>query len=169
MYQKLYVQKGSTVQACSIYDSVAMAGNCVKTPPVIVNGSVGYIPLYNVGDPRGSIGRVTIGDTTYAIGLTGVPQYSTAVYEQAGTYTFTVPAGCTRIRVTSVGGGGGAALQGYWGKQGGSSESPAHYESAFVIGRDGGYSGCGGINANGGIGGLVAWTHYVAYSSPSSD
>lgn len=43
---------------------------------------------------------------TYAILATGTPPYAKKQWTTAGTYTFTVPTGVTRIRATCVGGGG---------------------------------------------------------------
>ena len=54
-----------------------------------------------------SAGRVQKNGTTYALATSGKPPYTEKSWTTPGTYTFTVPAGVTRIRVAVCGGGGG--------------------------------------------------------------
>lgn len=59
------------------------------------------------GGVNSSAGRVQKNGTTYALATSGKPPYTEKSWTTPGTYTFTVPAGVTRIRVAVCGGGGG--------------------------------------------------------------
>lgn len=58
------------------------------------------------GGENSSAGRVQKNGTTYALATSGKPPYKKIEWTTPGTYTFTVPQGVTKIRVTMSGGGG---------------------------------------------------------------
>ena len=135
--QKLYIKKGSSTAACNIYSTAAEAGDKA------LRVGNGYVALKNVTDANATAGRVSINGVTYAIATqhtaaVSVP-YTEKSWTDAGNYSFTVPAGITRIRVAVCGGGAGKGSLVGNGKGGGNT-------SAF------------GITATGGHGGGVAWS-----------
>ena len=110
--KKLYVQKtGGTAVACTIYTTSAEAGD--KALRVRVDNTDGYIALKATDDANATGMRVKIGDVIYAVatkhesgGGVAVP-YTEQNWTKAGTYTFVVPAGVSRVRVAVCGGGAG--------------------------------------------------------------
>lgn len=78
-------------------------------------------------------------DTTYTVTENAVIPYGNTKYTTAGTYTFTVPAGVTKVRVSLIGGGGGAAVC--------SCDKPR------ATGGSGGNSSAVGLTGTGGAGG----------------
>ena len=135
--QKLYIKKGSSTAACNIYSTAAEAGDKA------LRVGNGYVALKDVTDANATAGRVSINGVTYAIATqhtaaVSVP-YTEKSWTDAGNYSFTVPAGITRIRVAVCGGGAGKGSLVGNGKGGGNT-------SAF------------GITATGGHGGGVAWS-----------
>lgn len=134
---KLYIQKtGGTAVGCNIYNTAAEAGD-----KALRVGS-GYVALKPITDANATAGRVSINGVTYAIATQHTAAVSVPYTEQqwtkAGSYTFTVPDGITRVRVAVCGGGAGKGSLVGNGKGGGNT-------SAF------------GITATGGHGGGVAW------------
>lgn len=83
-------------------------------------------------------GRVIKSGTTYAIKSQAKPAYTEKSWTTAGTYTFTVPDGITRLRVVLCGGGAGKG-------------------SLIGNGKGGDNTSAFGITATGGHGGGVAW------------
>ena len=134
--QKLYIKKGSSTAACNIYSTAAEAGDKA------LRVGNGYVALKDVTDANATAGRVSVGGVTYAIATQHTAAVSVPYTEQqwtkAGSYTFTVPDGITRVRVAVCGGGAGKGSLVGNGKGGGNT-------SAF------------GITATGGHGGGVAW------------
>lgn len=136
--KKLYVQKtGGAAVACNIYSTSAEAGD--KALRVRVDSTDGYVALKATDDANATDMRVKIGSVIYAVatkhesgGGAAVP-YTENYWTEAGTHTFVVPAGVTRLRVAVCGGGGG--------KGGG------------VLGGNGGDSSAFGLTATGGRGG----------------
>lgn len=135
--QKLYIKKGSSTAACNIYSTAAEAGDKA------LRVGNGYVALKDVTDANATAGRVSINGVTYAIAIQHTAAVSVPYTEQqwtkAGSYTFTVPDGITRVRVAVCGGGAGKGSLVGNGKGGGNT-------SAF------------GITATGGHGGGVAWS-----------
>lgn len=136
--QKLYIKKGSSTAACNIYSTAAEAGDKA------LRVGNGYVALKDVTDANATAGRVSIGGATYAIatkhesgGGTAVP-YTEKSWTEAGSHSFTVPAGITRIRVALCGGGAG--------------------QGAFAAGNTGGDTRAFDLFATGGEGGS-AWTY----------
>lgn len=134
--QKLYIKKGSSTAACNIYSTAAEAGDKA------LRVGNGYVALKDVTDANATAGRVSINGVTYAIttqhtAAVSVP-YTEKYWTEAGSHSFTVPAGITRIRVAVCGGGAGKG-------------------SLIGNGKGGGNTSAFGITATGGHGGGVAW------------
>lgn len=144
MSKKLYVkQTNGTAVGCNIYTTAAEAGD--KALTVRVDGVAGYVALKPITDANATAGRVSMGGMTYAIatkhesgGGVAVP-YTENYWTEAGSHSFTVPAGITRIRVAVCGGGAGKG-------------------SLTGNGKDGGDTSAFGITATGGYGAGVAWS-----------
>lgn len=104
----LAIKKGGTTYTCNVYDNRAEAGSAYFYYKV--NGVEYDIPLCAVGEYRATPGRVKEHTgTQWAIATTGVPVYGKAEYRSPGTFTFTVPAGVTKLRVEVAGAGGSSA------------------------------------------------------------
>ena len=135
--QKLYIKKGSSTAACNIYSTAAEAGDKA------LRVGNGYVALKDVTDANATAGRVSINGVTYAIATQHTAAVSVPYTEQqwtnAGSYTFTVPDGITRVRVAVCGGGAGKG-------------------SLIGNGKGGGNTSAFGITATGGHGGGVAWS-----------
>lgn len=135
--QKLYIKKGSSTAACNIYSTAAEAGDKA------LRVGNGYVALKPITDANATAGRVSVGGVTYAIatkhesGGAAIP-YTESYWTGAGSHSFTVPAGITRIRVAVCGGGAGKG-------------------SLIGNGKGGGNTSAFGITATGGHGGGVAW------------
>lgn len=141
---KLYIQKtGGTAVGCNIYSTAAEAGDKA------LRVGNGYVALKPITDVNATAGRVSIGGVTYAIatkhesgGGTAVP-YTEKSWTAAGSYTFTVPDGVSRVRVALCGGGAGAGGFGTGGNGGDTS--------AFGVTATGGEGGSAWTDGNGGI------------------
>lgn len=102
----LHIRKGSTEQSIKLYTTSAEAGNAYSY--FKEDGMQIYIPLGAENDSRATIGRVKEHTgSQFAILTSGKPPYHKDSYTNAGTYTWTCPAGVTKARVTVAGGGGG--------------------------------------------------------------
>ena len=136
--KKLYVQKtGGTAVACNIYSTSAEAGD--KALRVRVDNTDGYVALKATDDANATGMRVKIGSVIYAVatkhessGGTSIP-YTENYWTEAGSHSFAVPAGVTRLRVAVCGGGGG--------------------KGGWLLGGNGGDSSAFGLTATGGRGG----------------
>lgn len=130
--QKLYIKKGSSTAACNIYYTAAEAGDKA------LRVGNGYVALKPITDANATAGRVSVGGVTYAIATQHTAAVSVPYTEQqwtkAGSYTFTVPDGITRVRVAVCGGGAGKGSLVGNGKGGGNT-------SAFGITATGGHGG----------------------------
>lgn len=141
--KKLYIKKNNgDAVGCNIYSTAAEASD--KALTVRADGVAGYVALKPITDSNATAGRVSIGGVTYAIatkhesgGGTTVP-YTEKSWTTAGSYSFTVPNGITRVRVAVCGGGAG--------------------QGAFSAGGNGGDTSAFGVVATGGEGGS-AWTY----------
>lgn len=102
--KKLHLKKGTTEHLAKAYSTTAEAGTEYITNKI--DGVTAYIPIGATNDSRATMGRVTKNGTK-AILNSGKPPYTEMQWTTPGTYTFTVPAGVTRIRVAVCGGGGG--------------------------------------------------------------
>ena len=102
----IHIRKGSTEQTVKLYTTQAEAGDAYSY--IKVDGVQAYIPLGAENDGRATMGRVKEHTgNQFAILASGKPPYHMDSYTNAGTYTWTCPAGVTRARVTVAGGGGG--------------------------------------------------------------
>lgn len=102
----IHIRKGSTEQTVKLYTTQAEAGNAYSY--IKVDGVQAYIPLGPESDSRATLGRVKESNgNQFAILTSGKPPYHKDSYTNAGTYTWTCPAGVTQARVTVAGGGGG--------------------------------------------------------------
>lgn len=142
MSKKLYVkQTNGTAVGCNIYTTATEAGD--KALTVRVDGVAGYVALKPITDSNATAGRVNIGGVTYAIATqhtsaAGNVPYTEKSWTTAGSYTFVIPDGITRVRVALCGGGAG--------------------KGAFGAGNTGGDTRAFDLFATGGEGGS-AWTY----------
>lgn len=159
--KKLQVKVSGTTTPCKIYSTSAEAGTSYVRAKV--DNVEAYIPLVDASDDRAS--KVHIGSKNIA--TTGKPPYTEKSWTTAGTYTFTVPAGVTRIRVAVCGGGGGAAYS-YRSEEIASNGGDSIFGSITATGGGGGhtrtgtgetgiYEGGSGGTPNGNAGGGT-WT-----------
>lgn len=141
--KKFHILKNGTNQQAKLYTTVAEAGSSYT--PIKVDGSTVYIPLGATSDSRATFGRLKVSKgTEYAILSSGKPPYAESFYGSRGTYTWTCPAGVTRVRVAVVGGGCGGAC--YYYRR--TSASATCYDIGTSI--NGGISSFNGISASGG-------------------
>lgn len=112
--KKLHFLKDGTEQTAKAYSTTGEAGSSYI--PSKIDGVACYIPIGSTSDVMATNGRVIKGGTTYAIKSQSKPAYTEVKYTEAGTYTWTAPAGVTRVRVAVCGGGGGASVYAYFDK-----------------------------------------------------
>lgn len=108
--KKLKVSGSSGVQNCNIYSTSSEAGN--NRMLIAFDGNAGYVALNTVNHARATKGMVSKNNNTMSILSVNKPLYTEKSWTIAGTYTFTVPTGVTRIRVAACGGGGGSVFAG---------------------------------------------------------
>lgn len=130
--KKLQVKVNSTTTPCKIYSTSAEAGTSYVRAKV--DNVEAYIPLVDASDDRAS--KVHI--SSKCIATTGKPPYTEKSWTTAGTYTFTVPAGVTRIRVAVCGGGGGRISYSPYGRSGSGGTSSIKSGSTIKIQATGG-------------------------------
>lgn len=117
--KKLHLKKGTTEHLAKAYSTTAEAGTEYITNKI--DGVTAYIPIGATTDSRATIGRVKkSGDAEKAILTMGKPPYTEKSWTTAGTYTFTIPQGVTRVRIALCGGGGASATDSTYTKQAGS-------------------------------------------------
>ena len=106
--KKLHFLKNGTEQTANAYSTVEeVGGNYVQGK---IDGVACYIPLGTTDDSLATNGRVKKNGTEYAIKSQAIVPYAEMAWTTAGTYTFTVPSGVTRVRVAVCGGGCGATF-----------------------------------------------------------
>ena len=106
IFKHLGIKKGTSTWEVPIYDNAAEAGSAYSY--IKVGGTTGYIPLCATSDSRATAGRVKEHTgTIWAIATSGIPAYKKITYSTPGNFTFTIPAGVTKLRVEVAGGGGG--------------------------------------------------------------
>lgn len=138
--KKLHFKKNGTEQTAKAYSTVDEAGD--NYVPLKIDGVACYAPIGATNDAMATNGRVIKGGTAYAIKSQSKPAYTEISYTTAGTYTFTVPSGVTRMRVAVCGGGGGGALaNNHTGGTGGTSKFGS------LINATGGGGGTGATNS----------------------
>lgn len=110
--KKIHLLKsGGGEQTVNVYSTTTEVGsNYIK---VNIDGTAGYAALGATSDTLATVGRVTKSGSTYALKSSAEIPYTKKTYTTAGTYTFTVPSGITKLKVTvaGAGGGGGGALE----------------------------------------------------------
>lgn len=106
--KKLKIKSGSSTQSCNLYTTTTEAGS--DNLKLKVDNQNVYASLTTTSDSKASKGRIKKSNATKAIAISGKPPYTEKSWTTAGTYTFTVPSGITRIRVAVCGGGGGGAI-----------------------------------------------------------
>lgn len=178
-FKHLGIKKGTSTWAVPIYDNKAEAGG--RFLHVIIGGTHGYIPLCETSDSRATAGRAKehTGDL-YAIATSGTPAYKKVTYSTPGSFTFTIPAGVTKLRVeVAGGGGGGGGADGQSAGKGGNGGSGAKTNTTFAVtagasvavvvgaggssaykknnGGTGGTSKAGSVSARGGNGGTYGY------------
>lgn len=109
--KKINIKKNDTIQTAKIYTTVAETGSTV-TMPIKVDGVQGYVGLVDTTNTLTTSLRVKKAGVVYAAPSTGKPPYTEMDFTTPSTYTFTVPAGVTRMRVACCGGGGGSGAIG---------------------------------------------------------
>lgn len=139
--KKLKIKSGSSTQSCNLYTTTTEAGS--DNLKLKVDNQNVYASLTTTSDSKASKGRIKKSGTTKAIAISGKPPYTEKSWTTAGTYTFTVPSGVTRIRVAVCGGGGGGS-------------DPPYKKGSILTGESGGTSQFGNlIQASGGGGGKI--------------
>lgn len=139
--KKLHFLKNGTEQTAKAYSTTSESGSSYITN--VIDGVTCYVPLVGTSDSRATYGRVLKNSTTYAIASSAKPAYTEKSWTSPGTYTWTAPAGVTRVRVAVCGGGGSGSF---------SSASKNASSSSAKNGNRGGNSSAFGITATGGGG-----------------
>lgn len=108
--KKIHIKNSAgTEQTANIYSTTGESGSPYMHASV--DGSTGYVALVSTSASNATSGRVLhTNGTTYAIGNAAIPAYSYKVITTAGSGTFTVPTGVSKLRVTCVGGGAGGSV-----------------------------------------------------------
>ena len=106
--KKLNFLKDGVHQTAKAYSTTIETGGEYITN--IIDGVTCYIPVGNESDGRATKARILKSGATKAIFNTGKPVYTEKSWTTAGTYTWTVPAGVTRVRVAVCGGGAGGMV-----------------------------------------------------------
>lgn len=107
----LYSNAVNNTELANIYTTQAEMIPNKPNLPVTAGGINGFVQLDDVGAVNGTRGRVSRNSDgkTYQICNQAVVPYGQQAYTTPGKYTFTVPAGISKIRVAVCGGGGGWA------------------------------------------------------------
>lgn len=153
------INSAGTEQTAEIYSTADEAGSPYLN--ATVDGTAGYIALVDTSDSSATSGRVTTSSgTLYAIGKASTPSYSYTTLTTAGSGTWTVPSGVTKLRVSVVGGGAGGS-SGFVIDNGsyasGSCSSPAGTRDTLV---GGSASSFGSVSANGGTNFSLSYYKY---------
>lgn len=135
--QKLKVKtKGGTVQQIRIYSTAADIPNWQKPMRMrLTNGLTGWVPTSPLGSPDASILRVRHPDSNqiYAVNTIGRAIYGSQIFHDPGQFTFTVPAGARKLRITLVGGGSTGATSYSGGSRLGESTYFAGHEAGGAV------------------------------------
>ena len=100
----LHLKKGSTEQTAKAYSTPTEAGEAYITNKI--DNVIAYIPIGEISNAEATIGRVTQNGTKAILKRSKVP-YTKKEYRTPNSYTFTVPANVSKLRVTLLGAGGG--------------------------------------------------------------
>lgn len=153
--KKLYFKKAGVEQTAKAYSTTAEVG--AEYIENKIDGVTCYVAIGDTTNSRATVGLVKKTNTSVdqAILDSGKPPYAEMQWTTAGTYTFTVPAGVTRIRVACCGGGGGGAVSSSGSVTAGSGTSSKFGDLMEATGGSGGYiNGTSeGDSGHGGAGG----------------
>lgn len=105
--KKLHFLKNGTEKQAKAYSTTTEVNGDYITNKI--DGVSAYIAIGETSDVRATTGRVIKNGETKAVLTEGKPVYTETSYTTAGTYSFTVPGGVTRVRVAMAGGGAGYA------------------------------------------------------------
>ena len=145
--KKINILKSGTTYKVNVYSTSGEAGSSF-TGAIIIDGTQGYYPLCGTSDSRATPGRCLHSNgNTYALATDGVPAYSSKSITAAGSGTFTVPSGVTKLRVTCVGGGAGGVVART--KRSTTSLPNGSYTSAYAASSAGGTTTFGSVSAAG--------------------
>lgn len=105
--KKIHIKNSAgTEQTVTLYSTTAEVATASGYTFQLVDGVTAYAALVPTSHARATSGRVLKSGTTYAWGsATPAPTYAYKTFTTAGSGTFTVPTGVTKLRVTCVGGG----------------------------------------------------------------
>ena len=108
--KSIKILKDGTTYTVPVYSTSSEAGSSY-TGAIIIDSTQGYYPLCGTSDSRATPGRCLHSNgNTYALAKSGAPAYAYKTFTTAGSGTFTVPSGVTKLRVTCVGGGAGGVV-----------------------------------------------------------
>ena len=172
--KKIYMTNSAgTQQTAELYSTTGEVGSNYVS--LYVDSTNCYAPLVSTSAATATSGRVIKNSTTYAIGSSATVAYSSQKFTTAGSGTFTVPSGVTKLRVTCVGGGSGGVcvarnslevskistyLKSYSGSAG-------VYTNARFKNVDGGTTTFGSVSASGGYKAYTTAKH--TYTSGTGD
>lgn len=107
--KKIHIKNSAgTEQTVNLYSTTGEVATASGYTFQLVDGVTAYAPLVSTNHAKATSGRVLKGGTTYAWGSAApAPAYSSQLITTAGSGTFTVPSGVSKLRVTCVGGGAG--------------------------------------------------------------
>lgn len=157
--KSIKILKDGTTYTVPVFSTSAEAGSSF-TGAIIIDSTQGYYPLCSTSDSKATPGRCLHSNgTTYALAKSGAPAYTYKLITTAGSGTFTVPSGVTKLRVTCVGGGAGGIA--------GSSVPPDGTSTVkYAASTAGGKTTFGSVSANGATYASITFT--VTTSSSES-
>ena len=149
--KKIHIlNSAGTEQTVNLYSTTGELSTASGYTHQYVDGVTCYAALVPTDHSRATSGRVLKNGTTYAWGSAApAPSYAYATYTTAGSGTFTVPAGVTKLRVTCVGGGAGSQLMtipNYYGCSGTAVTQTTYGDTGCA----GGTTTFGSVSASGG-------------------
>lgn len=131
--QKLKIRlKSGTIQAIRLYSTAADIPAWQKPMRMRVGGVVAWVPTSPVGSPDASSLRVRHpgSNAIYVVNTIGRATYGSQIFYNPGNFTFTVPAGARKLRITLVGGGSTGATASAGGSRVGEATSFAGYTAS---------------------------------------
>lgn len=171
LVKKAHVLTNGIQEDITLYSTLSEVQNMGKE--FIVDGVTCYAKYGGINDAQASKAKILISQTTYALLKVALLPYGNTIRNVPGSYGFTPPIGCNKIRVTACAGGGGGgsselkiatfARVGASGGAGGKGASIKHkilnvvpgYNYSVTIGRGGG--GGTTLRANGSSGEITSF------------
>ncbi len=111
------------VYSCKLYTTTNEVGDNRLAISASLAGAQAYAKLGPISDSFATGIRVVKNGTTYAVLSQASVPYAKNSYTTAGTFTFTVPSGVTKLKLTIAGGGGGGGGGYYFYDSSGDSAS----------------------------------------------